>query len=134
MDLTIPLSSLSTSNPMAFIKEISSDGNLNTMDVIFPVSPMFFVLNSTWIGMLLEPMMGYLKLGGWPYAYLLHDMGSNYPNATGHTGADYSEKMPIEATSSLTILANAYAKSSPSGVQWANKWQDIIQKYTKYVQ
>jgi len=64
MDLTIPLSTLSTSNPMAFIKEMSSNGNLNTTDIIYPAFPMFFVLNSTWIRMLLKPMMGSLATGG----------------------------------------------------------------------
>lgn len=112
MDLTIPLSTLSTSNPMAFIKEMSSNGNLNTTDIIYPAFPMFFVLNSTWIRMLLKPMMGSLATGGWPDPYVLHDMGSHYPNATGHTGADCSEKTPIESTTSLIILANVYAQSS----------------------
>ena len=83
--------------------------------------------------MLLEPMMGYINIGGWLYSYLLHDMGSNYPNATIYISTDYSEKMPIDSTSSPTILANAYAKYS-SGVQGASKWQDMIQMYTEYVQ
>ena len=118
---------------MAFMQETSSDGNLNTVDIIYPASPMFFVLNSTWIGMLLEPMMGYPNTGGWSYSYLLHDMGSNYPMRPVTQAPIYSKKMPIESTSSPTILANAYAKSS-SGVQGASKWQDMIQMYTEYVQ
>ena len=39
MDITIPLDTLDTNDIMIFVKEVSSNGNVNTVDVILPISP-----------------------------------------------------------------------------------------------
>lgn len=65
IDLTIPNDSLDTNDTMAFIKEISSDGNVNTVDVIFPAYPIFFVMDPEYIRLLLEPVVQYLATGRW---------------------------------------------------------------------
>ena len=51
---------------MAFIKEISSDGNVNTLDIIFPTFPIYYVTNPDIIRLLLEPVLRYLQAGRWP--------------------------------------------------------------------
>lgn len=53
IDLTIPKDTLNTSDVKAFIKEISSDGNLNTVDIIFPLFPFFYVFAPKYIKLLL---------------------------------------------------------------------------------
>lgn len=65
LDLTIPNDSLNTNDTMAFVKEISSDGNVNTVDVIFPAYPIFFVMDPEYIRLLLEPVVQYLATGRW---------------------------------------------------------------------
>ena len=65
LDLTIPNDSLDTNDTMAFLKEISSDGNVNTVDVIFPAYPIFFVMDPEYIRLLLEPVVQYLATGRW---------------------------------------------------------------------
>ena len=54
---------LNTSDPLAFVKEISSDGNVNTIDVIYPMAPMFYVLAPDYLRLLLEPVTRYLASG-----------------------------------------------------------------------
>ena len=65
IDVTIPNDSLDTDDTLVFMKEISSDGNVNTIDVIYPAFPIFYVMNPEYIRLLLEPVMRYLASGRW---------------------------------------------------------------------
>lgn len=44
----------------AFMKEISSDGDVSTVDVIFPSSPLFFVKNPEIFRLILLPLLAYV--------------------------------------------------------------------------
>ena len=44
------------------------------MDVILPMSPIFYVLSPDYIRMLLSPVLEYLNDGRWPHNYTIHDM------------------------------------------------------------
>lgn len=65
IDVTIPNDTLDTNDILVFMKEISSDGNVNTIDVIYPAFPIFYVMNPDYIRLLLEPVMRYLATGRW---------------------------------------------------------------------
>lgn len=71
IDVVIDNSTFDTSKPWAFIKEISSNGNLNTVDIIFPTFPFFYMFNAEYIKILLDPMMQYLE-GGEYYKHTAH--------------------------------------------------------------
>ena len=60
-----------TATPQAFLKEISSDGNVNTVDVIFQSWPIFVSLNPEYIKYLLQPIMSYMAAGRWPEQYVI---------------------------------------------------------------
>ncbi|KAJ5540331.1 hypothetical protein N7513_008663 [Penicillium frequentans] len=60
IEVTIPNESLDTSETRAFIKEISSDGNINTVDVIYATFPIFYVLSPDYIKLLLTPVFEYM--------------------------------------------------------------------------
>lgn len=53
-------------NPLIFFKEISSDGNMNTVDVIFPAFPFFLYTNPRWLAYLLEPNIEHQLSGQYP--------------------------------------------------------------------
>jgi len=59
-DLVIPNDTLSTSSVMAFIKEISSNGTVNTIDVIFPAFSIHYIMNPESIRLLLSPLLSYV--------------------------------------------------------------------------
>lgn len=100
-----------TAKLSAFLKEILSDGNVNTIDLIFQSWPIFISLNLEWIKLQFRPILSYLASCRWPKVYVIHDIGTHYPNATGHDdGID--EHMPLFETSSLFILLLAYQKFS----------------------
>lgn len=65
IDVTIPNDTLDTNDILVFMKEISSDGNVNTIDVIYPAFPIFYVMNPEYIRLLLEPVLRYLASGRW---------------------------------------------------------------------
>jgi hypothetical protein len=52
--------------PLIFLKEISSDGNMNTVDVIYPAFPFFLYTNPRWLAYLLEPLLEHQLSGQYP--------------------------------------------------------------------
>ena len=97
-------------NPILFLKEISSNGNFQTIDVIFPSFPFFLYTNPRWLAYLLEPLIEHMLSGQYPNDYAMHDLGYHYPNATGHSdGAD--EYMPVEECGNILIMGQALVNS-----------------------
>lgn len=97
-------------NPLLFLKEISSNGNFQTVDVIFPAFPFFLYTNPRWLVYLLEPLVEHQLSGQYPNDYSMHDIGAHFPNATGHAdGKD--EYMPVEECGNMLIMALAVANS-----------------------
>lgn len=139
----------STSSPMAFLEEISSDGNVNTIDFIFQSWPIFISLNPEYITLLLEPVLSYLQTGRYPNPYIIHDIGARtamplvnvcppltgcyvgYPNATGHDDGN-DEHMPLFETSATFILLYAYQKLT-GDVAFVQKYERLLQKYAGYM-
>jgi hypothetical protein len=74
-----------TSNPYAFLKEISSDGNVNTVDISYPASPLFYYLSPVYLTYLLKPIFYQCENGLWSKPFAEHDAGSSYPVASGHS-------------------------------------------------
>ncbi|KAJ5918486.1 hypothetical protein N7466_010478 [Penicillium verhagenii] len=97
-------------NPLLFLKEISSNGNFQTIDVIFPAFPFFLYTNPRWLAYLLEPLIEHMLSGQYPNTYAMHDLGTHFPNATGHPdGRD--EYMPVEECGNILIMGLAIANS-----------------------
>ncbi|KAL4917524.1 hypothetical protein BDW62DRAFT_211209 [Aspergillus aurantiobrunneus] len=131
IDLTIPDDSLDTEDVLAFIKELSSNGNLNTVDVIMPAFPIYYVMDPDYIRLLLEPMMRYLAAGRWELPYTIHDMGTHYPNAIGHDDQK-AETMPIEECGNLMVLVLAYVRAT-GDTAWADQYTHILRQYADYL-
>lgn len=72
------------SSPILYLKEISSNGNMQTVDVMYPATPLFYYLNVDYLKYLLEPLFYEMEGGFWPQPFSIHDIGTHYPNATGH--------------------------------------------------
>lgn len=108
-------------DPLLFLKEISSNGDMQTVDVIFPAFPFFLYTNPRWLAYLLEPLIEHQLSGQYPNDYSLHDIGV-FPNGTGHAdGRD--EYMPVEECGNMLImslaLANSLKETNETGSPWA---------------
>jgi len=107
---------LSPSNtPWYFVKEISSSGNVSTVDVIYPSFPAFLYTSPALIRLLIDPIIDICENptapNHWNQPFAIHDIGSLYPNATGHpnaAGHDAEEDMPVEETANMLIMVAAY--------------------------
>lgn len=97
-------------NPLLFLKEISSNGNCQTVDVIFPAFPFFLYTQPRWLAYLLEPLLEHQLSGQYPNKYSMHDLGAHFPNLTGHAdGRD--EYMPVEECGDMLIMGLALVNS-----------------------
>lgn len=118
-------------SPSAFLKEISSNGNMNTVDLIFQSWPIYITFNPEFIILLFKPTLSYLKSGRWPKLYVIHDMGEHYPNATGHDdGRD--EDMPLFETSTLFILMYAYQELS-GDTSYTEEYKSLMDGWAQYL-
>jgi hypothetical protein len=120
--------------PWAFLKEISSDGNVSTIDVTYPAMPVFVYTDPAYLGLLLEPLFDYPERGGWPKTFAQHDLGSSYPNATGHNDGK-EEDMPVEESANMLIMTGAYlgrAGSSPAK-SFATAHYAILKQWADYL-
>ncbi|EED14629.1 conserved hypothetical protein [Talaromyces stipitatus ATCC 10500] len=93
--------------PLVWIKEISSDGNMNTVDIPYPAHPAFIYTNATILKLLMEPLFQNQEAGLYPNTYAMHDIGSHYPNATGYRKGN-NEAMPVEESGNMIIMALMY--------------------------
>lgn len=132
LDLTIPNDSFNTGDVMIFVKEISSSGNVNTVDVIFPMFPVFYVLCPEYIRLTLEPVVQYLETGRWKQAFVIHDIGDKYPDATGHDDQG-GEKQEVEETGNLLLLVWAYTMASGNR-SFYSEHVTLLQAYADYLE
>ncbi|KAJ6519201.1 hypothetical protein C8R45DRAFT_950524 [Mycena sanguinolenta] len=120
-----------TSDVMYFMKEISSDGNVNTVDVVFPAHPIFLYLNPKLGEYLLEPLYRYQASGLYPNKWSVHDMGAHYPKADGHNdGTD--EAMPVEESGNMLIMALSFARASNDTTQ-IKRYESLLDQWTQYL-
>ena len=118
-------------NPLLFLKEISSNGNSQTIDVIFPSFPFFLYTNPRWLAYLLEPLIEHMLSGQYPNKYAMHDLGYHFPNMTGHVdGRD--EYMPVEECGDILTMGLAlvnslrYNTEASAGSVWSSLGNDVF--------
>jgi hypothetical protein len=116
------------SKPYIFLKEISSNSDIQTVDVIFPAYPAVVYMNATWGRFLLDPLFENQESGAYPNAYAIHDLGT-FPVAKGYPAGN-DEAMPLEECGNMIIMTLAYAQRTgdngylsahyPKLTQWAS--------------
>ncbi|KAM5545917.1 hypothetical protein V8D89_000043 [Ganoderma adspersum] len=129
IEITVPQrsdGSFDTSNVLTFMKR-----TVNTVDVIYPSWPLFLYTNATIGKTLIMPLLQYQTSGQYPNRWCVHDMGSNYPNATGHNdGLD--TKMPIEESGNMVIMALSYAQRTDD-IAWLKTYFSILDQWTQFL-
>ncbi|BGP48372.1 hypothetical protein JCM10450v2_004245 [Rhodotorula kratochvilovae] len=88
---------------MVMLKEISSNGNCQTVDVIAPFLPFLLYASPTLLPLLLEPIYRYMATGQYSPVPPAHDLGDHYPNATGHNDFLYPG-LPIEEAGNMLCM------------------------------
>jgi hypothetical protein len=112
----------SPNEPMAFLKEISSNGDCNSLDVISPTMPIYLFLSPSWIKYHLQPYVNYIESGRWTNNFIPHDNGV-YPVAHGPG----SENMPLQNTATWMSMLWAYNKATNGAdVAWIQSQKKFL--------
>ncbi|ETW83902.1 hypothetical protein HETIRDRAFT_449514 [Heterobasidion irregulare TC 32-1] len=120
-----------TDDVLVFMKEISSDGNVNTVDVIFPAWPAFLYASPALGRDLLLPLFEYQASGQYPNKWSVHDMGANYPKALGHNdGKD--EAMPLEESGNMLIMALSYTQKT-NDTSLITIYSSLLDQWTQFL-
>ncbi|KAF1957920.1 DUF1793-domain-containing protein [Byssothecium circinans] len=114
-----------------FLKEISSNGNTQTVDVIYPASPIFYYTNPELVKLLLDPHFENQESGHYPNKWAIHDLGTHYPNATGHADGN-DEHMPIEECGNNLIMILAYAQRTGNN-NYLKQHYPILKQWAQYL-
>ena len=120
-----------TAAPYLFLKEISSDGNVQTVDVCFPFHPILIYTNPTLLRYLLDPLFINQEAGQYPNMYSMHDLGTRYPNATGHVAGN-DEQQPLEECGNMLIMTLAYAQRA-NDTAYLSQHYAILDQWTQYL-
>jgi hypothetical protein len=115
-------------NPLLFTKECFSNGDISTVDVIFPGSPMQLLYNPTLVRALIDPIFYYCESGRWTAPNSPHDLGT-YPIANGRK---VEETMPIEETGNMIIMVAALARAE-GNADYARKHWKVLSQWADYL-
>ncbi|KAI1616235.1 hypothetical protein EDD36DRAFT_450508 [Exophiala viscosa] len=126
-----PSPNTTDSSPLMFQKEISSDGNVNTVDVMYPAMPFFLYANPALLSYNLDPLFYNQESGFYPNSYSMHDLGSNFPNATGHVEGN-DEYMPVEESGNMIIMTYAYYALT-GDTSYLSQHYPILQQWSEYL-
>jgi hypothetical protein len=118
--------------PLLFTKENTSNGDIATVDVIFPMAPMMLFLSPTLSKAMLVSDLDYAASDHWKFPNAPHDLGT-YPIVRGTD--DGGEGMPVEESGNILLICDAIAREegSPEFVaKWwpqLTQWEQYLEKY-----
>jgi hypothetical protein len=118
--------------PLFFTKENTSNGDIATVDVFFPMDPQWLLLSPALAKATLVPILPYAASWHWKFPNAPHDLGT-YPIASGTD--DGGEGMPVEESGNMLILCDAVAQIDGNarfvGPWWPKlkQWAGYLEKY-----
>lgn len=111
-----------------FIKEISTNGDMNTVDVLFPSSPFFLYFNPDLLKFMIEPVLSYASnetIIEYNSPYSPHQLGV-YP--FGDSKTEDQEQMPLENTSNMFIMLLSILQRNDDTV-WFEERFDMLKTW-----
>jgi hypothetical protein len=116
--------------PLLFTKENTSNGDIATVDVIFPMEPIFVALSPTLAKASLAPVLNYAASSHWKFPNAPHDLGT-YPVVMGRD--DGGEGMPVEESGNMILLCDAIAQSE-GNADFVTPWWPQLTQWAAYLE
>jgi hypothetical protein len=110
--------------PLYFTKENTSNGDIATVDVFFPMDPQWVLLSPALAKATLVPILSYASSSHWRFPNAPHDLGT-YPIARGTD--DGGEGMPVEESGNMLILCDAVAHDDGNAAFVSPWWPKLTQ-------
>jgi hypothetical protein len=116
--------------PLLFTKENTSNGDIATVDVFFPMDPIFVLLSPTLAKASVVPILSYAASWHWKFPNAPHDLGT-YPLAPGRD--DGGEGMPVEESGNMLILCDAIAHDD-GNADFVTPWWPQLTQWAKFLE
>lgn len=119
-----------------FSKENSSNGCMDTTDVVFPASPFFLYYNPNLLLAQVIPLMVYAESPRWRWDFAPHDLGQ-YPLANGQVygGGERTneDQMPVEETANIMLMLAGIQRKQPDADLVKRHWP-LLTKWAAYLE
>jgi hypothetical protein len=116
--------------PLFFTKENTSNGDIATVDVFFPMDPQWILFSPTLAKATLVPILSYASSWHWKFPNAPHDLGT-YPIAKGTD--DGGEGMPVEESGNMLILCDAVAQAD-GNAKFVSPWWPKLTQWAQYLE
>ena len=116
--------------PLLFTKENTSNGDIATVDVIFPMDPVWLLLSPSLAKASLVPILSYSASDHWKFPNAPHDLGT-YPLAFGRDNG--GETMAVEESGNMLILADAVSQID-GNTDFIKPWWPQLTQWAKYLE
>jgi hypothetical protein len=116
--------------PLFLTKENTSNGDIDTVDVFYPMDPVWLLLSPTLAKSTMAAILSYSASWHWKFPNAPHDLGT-YPLAPGRD--DGGEGMPVEESGNMLILCDAICQEENSPAFVSTWWPQLTQ-WAKYLE
>ena len=116
--------------PLLLTKENTSNGDIATVDVFYPMDPMMVLFSPALAKATVVSNLMYAASPHWKFPNAPHDLGT-YPLVTGRD--DGGEGMPVEESGNMILLCDAIAKEE-GNAQFVAPWWPQLSQWAKYLE